>query len=71
VSAYLEKSGYGSQAAAPVVKCMYLQMSGLAPSDPVVLSDPLDTSSNRAAPDRALADTRCFAGRFENTAVTE
>ena len=71
VTAYLEKSGYGSQAAAPVVKCMFLQMSGIAPADPVVLSDPLDTSSNRPAPDRSLSDTECFAGRFGNTAITE
>ena len=46
VTAYLEKAGYGSQAAAPVVKCMFLQMSGLEQSDPVVLSEQLDTSSN-------------------------
>ena len=71
VTAYLEKSGYGSQAAAPVVKCMFLQMSGLAPTDPVVLSDPLDTSSTQPAPARSLRDTSCFAGRFGNTAVTE
>ena len=49
VSAYLEKAGYGSQAAAPVVKCMFLQLSGLEQSDPVVLSDPLDTNSNLPA----------------------
>ncbi len=71
VTAYLEKSGYGSQAAAPVVKCMFMQMSGLAPTDPVVLSDPLDTSSTQPAPARSLRDTSCFAGRFGNTAVTE
>src|SRR6056297_2413261 len=65
VSAYLEKAGYGSQAAAPVVKCMFLQMSGLHQTDPVVLSDPLDTSSDRAAPPRRLADTSCYNGRFD------
>lgn len=71
VAAYLEKSGYGSQAAAPVVKCLFQQMSGITPADPVVLAEPLDTSSNRAAPARSIADTACFAGRFDNTAVTE
>ena len=30
VTAYLEKSGYGSQAAAPVVKCTFLALSGSA-----------------------------------------
>jgi penicillin-binding protein 2 len=71
VAAYLEKSGYGSQAAAPVVKCMFQQMSGATPADPVVLAEPLDTSSSQAAPARGIADTSCFAGRFGNTAVTE
>ena len=65
VSAYLEKAGYGSQAAAPVVKCMFLQMSGLEQSDPVVLSDSLDTNSNRPAQPVQLADPSCFDGRFD------
>jgi penicillin-binding protein 2 len=71
VSAYLEKSGYGSQAAAPVVKCMFLQMSGLAPTDPVVLSDPLDTDSNAAAPARELRDQACYNGRFDGGGIIE
>ncbi|TFH20865.1 MAG: hypothetical protein E4H05_01385, partial [Acidimicrobiales bacterium] len=65
VSAYLEKAGYGSQAAAPVVKCMFLQMSGLEQSDPVVLSDSLDTNSTRPAQPVQLADPSCFNGRFD------
>jgi penicillin-binding protein 2 len=72
VAAYLEKSGYGSQAAAPVVKCLFQQMSGVTPADPVVLAEPLDTSSNQAAPARGIADPSCFAGRFDSgAAVTE
>jgi penicillin-binding protein 2 len=71
VSAYLEKSGYGSQAAAPVVKCMFLQMSGITPAEPVRLSDALDTSSNLAAQPRQLSDTRCFDGRFASVRTTE
>jgi penicillin-binding protein 2 len=71
VTAYLEKAGYGSQAAAPVVKCIYLQMSGLAPADPVVLSDALDTSSELAAPPRVLRDTSCYDGRFSNIPTRE
>jgi len=71
VSAYLEKAGYGSQAAGPVVKCIFLQLSGLAPADPVRLSDPLDTSVLEAAPSNRLADQSCYAGRLAAVAVTE
>ncbi len=71
VAAYLEKAGYGSQGAAPVVKCMFLQLSGLVASDPVRLSDPLDTDSTEAAPQKWMPDTSCFEGRFANVAITE
>jgi penicillin-binding protein 2 len=71
VVAYLEKAGYGSQAAAPVVKCMFLQLSGLVAADPVRLSDPLDTSSTDPAPEKWMPDTSCFAGRFSDVAITE
>jgi hypothetical protein len=50
---------------------MFMQMSGAAPTDPVVLSDQLDTTSNLAAQPRQLADTRCFDGRFANVRTTE
>ncbi len=71
VAAYLEKAGYGSQGAAPVVKCVFLQLSGLVASDPVRLSDPLDTDSTEAAPQKWMPDTSCFEGRFANVAITE
>ncbi len=71
VSAYLEKAGYGSQAAGPVVKCMFMQMSGLTPADPVRLSDALDTNSTVAAPPRELADTGCYEGRFSSARTIE
>jgi len=71
VSAYLEKAGYGSQAAAPVVKCMFLQMSGFTQADPVQLSEELDTSSTIAAQPRQLADTSCYNGRFSNVRTIE
>jgi penicillin-binding protein 2 len=71
VAAYFEKAGYGSQAAAPAVKCMFLQMSGIAPADPVVLSDALDTSSTRPAQPRELPDTQCFNGQFTTFGVSE
>ena len=35
VVSYLEKAGYGSHGAAPVVKCMFLALSGMIPLDPV------------------------------------
>ena len=71
VTAYLEKAGYGSQAAGPVVKCMFMQLSGDAHTDPVVLSDQLDTSSNLAAQPKRLSDTSCFNGRFGATTGVE
>jgi penicillin-binding protein 2 len=71
VTAFLEKAGYGSQAAAPVVKCMFLQMSGMTQADPVRLSDALDSSSTVAAQSRQLADTRCYEGRFSNVRTVE
>jgi penicillin-binding protein 2 len=71
VAAYLEKSGYGSQAAGPVVKCIFMQLSGIAPADPVVLSDPLDTSSLVPAESQSLRDQSCYAGRFSPTRGTE
>lgn len=60
VAAYLEKSGYGSQAAAPVTKCMFLALDGRVPLAPVMLSDPLDLQSTVAAPERSLPDPRCL-----------
>ncbi len=71
VSAFLEKAGYGSQAAAPVVKCMFMQMSGIVDADPVRLSDALDTSTEVAAQPRELADTRCYDGRFATVRIAE
>ena len=66
VTAHLEKSGYGSQAAAPVVKCTFLALSGLRATDPVKLSDPLDINATAAAPSQSLADTTCWNGKEGN-----
>ncbi len=71
VAAYLEKSGYGSQAAAPVVKCTFLQLSGQTQADPVVLSDPLDPDSTDAAPRKYLRDTSCYKGEFSTVRLIE
>ena len=60
VVAYLEKSGYGSRAAAPVVKCMFEALTDPAKADPVFISDPLDVSSLAAAPAKQLVDDACL-----------
>lgn len=60
VVTYLEKSGYGSQAAAPVTKCMFLALDGRALLEPVLLSDPLDLQSTLAAPSRSMPDSTCL-----------
>lgn len=70
-TAYLEKAGYGSQGAGPVVKCIFLQLSGIAPADPVELSDPLDTEILVPAEPKNLADQSCYAGRFTPQRSTE
>lgn len=63
VTAYLEKSGYGSQAAAPLVKCMFMMLSGVIEPAPVVPSEPLDLDAAAAAPSQRVANTECFVDR--------
>jgi penicillin-binding protein 2 len=60
VTAYMEKSGYGAEAAAPVVKCMFLALSGRVVMDPVQISDPLDLSSTVPANPVQLSDGSCL-----------
>ncbi len=60
--AYLEKSGYGSKAAAPVVKCIFALLSARGVPDPVLPSDPLDLNSPYVAQPQQLADTGCLGG---------
>lgn len=62
VVAYLEKSGYGSKAAAPVTKCMFLALTGKVATDPVQVSDPLDLDATVPAPPRQLANSTCLGG---------
>ncbi len=50
---------------------MFMQLSGDAHTDPVVLSDQLDTTSNLAAQPKHLTDTSCFNGRFGATTGIE
>ena len=60
VVAYLEKSGYGAKAAAPVVKCIFTALAGEVPMDAVLPSDPLDLNSLVPAPPTSLADSTCM-----------
>ncbi len=63
ITAYLEKAGYGSQAAAPVVKCAFMMLSGSIRSAPVRVSEPLDESSTVAAGPQRLDEVSCFNRR--------
>jgi penicillin-binding protein 2 len=60
VVAYLEKSGYGAKAAAPVVKCIFTAIAGETKMDDVLPSDPLDINSLVPAPPTSLADSSCM-----------
>ncbi|MFN8020086.1 MAG: penicillin-binding transpeptidase domain-containing protein [Acidimicrobiales bacterium] len=62
VVAYLEKSGYGSKAAAPVVKCIFTALAEKTTTDPVLPSDPLDINSPYTAAPKKLADPTCLGG---------
>ena len=61
VVSYLEKSGYGSEGAAPVVKCMYLALSGITPLEAPPIADPLDITDEVAAHDLPRVDQSCMA----------
>lgn len=71
VAAYLEKAGYGSQAAAPVVKCMFMLLSDPSRADPVVPSNPLDLDATESAPSQNLRDTSCYFGRDGNAVQSQ
>ncbi|HZY08916.1 MAG TPA: penicillin-binding transpeptidase domain-containing protein, partial [Ilumatobacteraceae bacterium] len=60
VVAYLEKSGFGAKAAAPVVKCIFTAIAGKTAMDPVLPSDPLDVNSLIPAPPTQLTDSSCM-----------
>ena len=63
VVSYLEKSGFGSTGAAPVVKCMFLALSGhpRVVLDPVEVSETLDLTQTVPAEDLPDVDTGCMA----------
>jgi penicillin-binding protein 2 len=60
--AYLEKSGYGSRAAAPVVKCVFTALAGKIKVDTAVPADPLDTASYLVASPQLLTNGLCLVG---------
>jgi penicillin-binding protein 2 len=71
VTAYLEKAGYGSQAAAPVVKCTFLALSNPVLMEPVRLSEPLDLDQTVAAPSMELDNRTCQRSKFGDGVVTQ
>jgi len=62
VVAYLEKAGYGSRAAGPVVKCLFLALSDETLLAPVEIADPLDVTSDRLAQPAPQVDLSCMTG---------
>ena len=62
IAAYLEKSGFGSKAAAPVVKCLFGVLAEDIEADPVLPSDPLDINSPYTAAPKEIPDRTCLGG---------
>jgi penicillin-binding protein 2 len=60
VAAVLEKAGYGSEAAAPVTKCMFEALSGQTPLPDLSEPDPLDRSKIKPVEIAAPPDTSCL-----------
>ncbi|MFM8387981.1 MAG: penicillin-binding transpeptidase domain-containing protein [Actinomycetota bacterium] len=60
--AYLEKSGYGSQGAAPVVKCVFSALAGVVDPQEVIPSNPLDINSTAVARSQRLVSPLCLSG---------
>ncbi len=71
VTAYLEKSGYGSQAAAPVVKCTFLALSGQRTTEPVELAEPLNLDATVSADPMNMADRTCYRSRGGDGVLTQ
>jgi penicillin-binding protein 2 len=60
--AYLEKAGFGSRAAAPVVKCAFTALAGKTPIPSASPADPLDVNSVTPAGDQRLKNPLCLVG---------
>ena len=65
--AYLEKSGYGALAAAPVVKCIFSALSKQWRVDDLSPADPLDIASTMAAPTTRLRNPMCLVSTFADS----
>ena len=61
VVAYLEKSGYGSQAAAPVAKCVWMALAGQWRVPQVYASEPLDIASTSVAKSQSMPNPQCLS----------
>jgi len=64
VVSYMEKSGYGSKASAPLVKCVFEVLGSQIVAADVQPSDPLDQTNLVPAPPNMIADTACTFNRF-------
>ncbi len=60
--AYLEKSGYGSRAAAPVVKCLFTALAKRVKLPTIVPSDPLDLNMVTPAAPQTMENPLCLVG---------
>lgn len=60
--AYIEKAGFGSRAAAPVVKCLFTALAGRLKLNPAQPSDPLDINSFDVAPPPPAWNPLCLVG---------
>lgn len=67
VVTYLEKAGFGSRGAAPVVKCMFLALSGITELAPVGVSEPLDLEEGRVARPAPAISSECMRSTDANT----
>jgi len=61
-STYIEKAGFGSRAAAPVVKCVFTALAGKIRVDKALPSDPLDVNSFEVAQPQFLPNPLCLVG---------
>lgn len=59
---YIEKAGYGSRAAAPVVKCQFTALAGKQRLQPAQPSDPLDVNSFEVAAAPPSWNPLCLVG---------
>ena len=60
--AYLEKAGFGSRAAAPVVKCAFTALAGKVTVPAAMPADPLDVNSVTPAGEQRLKNPLCLVG---------